>query len=98
MNGEIRWQPLRPQALCWREWDDEFVVFNDDTGSTHHLNALGGEVMLALLRHPEGIGLGDLVRDLEPGFETADNVQLSAEIEHTLAQLATLEIAASRQA
>ena len=50
MDPEIRWRPLRPQALAWREWDDEFVVFNDDTGSTHHLNALGGEVMLALLR------------------------------------------------
>jgi PqqD family protein of HPr-rel-A system len=96
MNHETRWQPLRPQALCWREWDDEFVVFNDDTGSTHHLNALGGEVMLALLRHPGGIGVVGLVRDLEPRFETAGDVQLSAEIEHTLAQLATLQIAASR--
>ena len=95
MNHEMRWQPLRPQALCWREWDDEFVVFNEDTGSTHHLNALGGEVMLALLRHPDGIGVGDLVRDLETRFETAADVELSSEIEHTLGQLATLEIAGS---
>ena len=96
MNHETRWQPLRPQALCWREWDDEFVVFNDDTGSTHHLNALGGEVMLALLRHPDGIGVGDLVRDLETRFETGGDVELSSEIDHTLRQLATLEIAGSR--
>ena len=96
MDHETRWQPLRPQALCWREWDDEFVVFNDDTGSTHHLSALGGEVMLALLRHPDGIGVDDLVRDLEPRFETDGNVELSAEIEHALSQLATLDIAASR--
>ena len=50
MDHQICWRPLRPDALCWREWDDEFVVYNDDTGSTHHLNALGGEVMLALIR------------------------------------------------
>jgi PqqD family protein of HPr-rel-A system len=98
MNRQTRWQPSRPQALCWREWDDEFVVFNDDTGSTHHLNALGGEVMLALLRHPDGIGVGDLVRDLESRFETDGDVELSSEIEHVLTQLATLEIAASRDA
>jgi len=98
MNRETRWLPLRPQALCWREWDDEFVVFNDDTGSTHHLNALGGEVMLALLRHPDGIGVSDLVQDLDSRFETAGDIQLSAEIEHTLTQLAKLEIAASREA
>ena len=98
MDCETRWQPLRPQALCWREWDDEFVVFNDDTGSTHHLNALGGEVMLALLRHPDGIAIGDLVRDLEPRFETSGDVELAAEIQHALAQLAKLEIAASRAA
>ena len=98
MDHQVRWQPLRPQAICWREWDDEFVVFNDDTGSTHHLNALGGEVMLALLRHPDGIGVDDLVRDLEPRFETTGDIVLSSEIEHTLAQLATLEIAVSRDA
>ena len=98
MNRETRWQPLRPQAISWREWDDEFVVFNDDTGSTHHLNALGGEVMLALLRHPDGIGLDDLVQDLEPRFETTGDIELATEIEHTLAQLATLEIATAREA
>jgi len=98
MNHEMCWQPLRPRALCWREWDDEFVVFNDDTGSTHHLNALGGEVMLALLRHPDGIGVGDLVRDLESRFETDGDVELSSEIEHALMQLAKLEIAASHEA
>jgi hypothetical protein len=97
MNRETRWLALRPQALCWREWDDEFVVFNDDTGSTHHLNALGGEVMLALLRHPDGIGVGDLVQDLDSRFKTAGDIQLSAEIEHTLTQLAKLEIAVSRE-
>ena len=95
MDFEIHWRPLRPQALCWREWDDEFVVFNDDTGSTHHLSALGGEVMLALLRHPDGIGVSDLTRDLEQRLETSADVELAAEIEHTLSQLATLEIAAS---
>jgi PqqD family protein of HPr-rel-A system len=98
MDHEMRWQPLRAQALCWREWDDEFVVFNDDTGSTHHLNALGGEVMLALLRHPDGVGVADLVQDLETRFETAGDVELSSEIEHALRQLATLEIAGSGDA
>ena len=95
MDREIRWRPLRPQALCWREWDDEFVVFNDDTGSTHHLNALGGEVMLALIRHQDGIDVNRLVRDLEQRIETSGDIELAAEIEHTLSQLASLEIAAS---
>ena len=54
------------------------------------------EVMLALLRHPDGIGVGDLVRDLETRFETGGDVELSSEIDHTLRQLATLEIAGSR--
>ena len=95
MDREIRWRPLRPQALCWRDWDDEFVVFNDDTGSTHHLNALGGEVILALIRHPDGVDVNGLVRDLEERFETPADVELAAEVEHTLTQLAALEIAAS---
>ena len=97
MKQDTRWQPVRPRAVCWREWDDEFVVYNDDTGSTHHLNALGGEVLLALLRHPEGIGIADLVGDIEARFETADGVSLADEIDQTLTQLAKLEIAASRE-
>jgi PqqD family protein of HPr-rel-A system len=94
MDRESRWRPLRPQALCWRDWDDEFVVFNDDTGSTHHLNALGGEVILALIRHPDGVDVNGLVRDLEQRIETSADIELAAEIEHTLSQLAALEIAA----
>ena len=30
MDHQICWRPLRPDALCWREWDDEFVVYNDE--------------------------------------------------------------------
>ena len=94
MDHQICWRPLRPDALCWREWDDEFVVYNGDTGSTHHLNALGGEVMLALIRHPDGVDMNGLVRDFEQRFETSVDIELAAEIEHTLSQLASLEIAA----
>ena len=96
MNGEASWQPVRAQALSWREWDEEFVVYNEDTGSTHHLNALGGEVLLALLQHPDGIGEATLVREVEARFERGDNVAFRAEVGHALSRLSDLEIAIQR--
>ena len=96
MKREAQWQPVRSQAICWREWDDEFVLFNDDTGSTHHLNALGGEVLLELLRNPQGIGEDALVLALEERFEPAPGVEMAAEVGRVLAQLTELEIARKR--
>lgn len=96
MDRSEVWRPLRPQAISLREWDDEFVLYNDDTGSTHHLNSLGGEVLLALLRHPEGIGADALVRDVSSRVEPPPDVVLAVEIDRALAQLADLHLAAGR--
>lgn len=98
MNRASSWHAAEPHALAWREWDDEFVVYNDATGNTHHLSALGGDVLLALLRHPSGIAMPALVRDIADRIETAGNVILAAEIERVLAELSELRLVACSSA
>jgi PqqD family protein of HPr-rel-A system len=86
---------MRPDAISWHEWDDGLVVYNDATGDTHHLSALGSEVMLALLRHPFGIDTTSLVSELSEQFEAAEGLALSVEVKLTLDSLAELQLATS---
>jgi PqqD family protein of HPr-rel-A system len=87
------WRAVAPHALAWRRWDDDVVLYNDATGSTHQLGPLGGEVMLCLLRHPAGIDVAALGRDMTTILEIPDELQLAAEIQRTLDDLAELQLA-----
>jgi len=42
------WEVLSAGALRWREWNNEFVVFNPASGLTHHLNFLAAEALSSL--------------------------------------------------
>ncbi len=49
-----------PTRLCWRRWDDSFVVFDDASGQTHQLDMLTGSALLAIEESPMSIdGLTD---------------------------------------
>ena len=88
------WRPVAPHLLAWRRWEDDVVLYNDATGSTHQLGPLGAEVMLALLRNPAGIDLAELVRDMASRIEAPDEAQLSAEVKRALDDLVELRLAA----
>lgn len=87
------WRAVAPQMLSWRQWDDDVVLYNDATGSTHQLGPLGGEVMLCLLRHPSGIDVDSLVRDMTARVEIPAELQLAAEVERALGDLVELQLA-----
>ena len=52
MGSERRWRGVPASALEWRSWDDEFVVYNDLTGSTHRLDAVAARILQELSRQP----------------------------------------------
>jgi PqqD family protein of HPr-rel-A system len=39
-------------ALCWRHFDDETVVFDDRSGDTHGLDPLAAQIFEYLLERP----------------------------------------------
>lgn len=61
--------------LVWREWGDEFLVYNTASGQTHHLNLLAGEALRSLEAKPGSVS--GAVRRLADQFEIAqDSPQL----------------------
>jgi len=88
-----RWRGAAPDALGMRVFDDELVVYNETTGSTHHLSVLGSVVMQTLLRHPDGIAFGDLVRAVGDDEGVAVDEALAHAIARALDGLAELALA-----
>jgi PqqD family protein of HPr-rel-A system len=93
MGEATVWRAYAPDALASRSWDDELVVYNDVTGSTHHLSVLGSAVMKTLLEHPSGIALGALVRVIADEAGTAGDRELRDAVERALEDLAALRLA-----
>ncbi|WP_298234152.1 HPr-rel-A system PqqD family peptide chaperone [uncultured Azohydromonas sp.] len=60
-------------TLHWRRWDDEeeMVVFDTASGSTHLLSPAAAEVLLALLEIPGPQDAAQLAQRLLPGEDGA---------------------------
>jgi len=93
-NSSDVWRPLAPHAITWRRFDDELVVYNDATGDTHYLSLLGSDVLLAVLRHPQGIAMDDLIRDIAAGVDLSEGLDLGDAVLRALSDLAALRLVA----
>ena len=49
---EERWAIADHAALTWREWDGEFVIYDDRSGQVHRLEGLAAEIFETLLAAP----------------------------------------------
>ena len=87
------WHAAPPRALAWRRFDDDVVIYNDATGSTHQLGPLAGEVMISLLQNDSGLAFTALVSDLTSRVDVASGVDVAVEVQRTLDGLAELQLA-----
>ena len=92
-NRKTFWEVRDPQALAWREWDGEIVVYSENTGSTHHLGPVGSAVLSALFRHPARVDISSLVATVGQAIEVPPDTALQPEIERALIELAELRLA-----
>lgn len=60
----MRWHTVSPESLIWRELEGELVVRNAESGSTHLLEPLAGEVFRALVEAEAGVSVSELVARL----------------------------------
>ena len=79
-------------ALVWRVWEDEFLVYNTTSGQTHHLNLLAGEALRSL--EAEAAHECELVRRLADQFGIAEESAPLQMIDHLIRELDELGLIA----
>jgi PqqD family protein of HPr-rel-A system len=87
----LHWRIIRPDALSWRCWDGDYVIFNALSGMTHTLDVTAGAVFELALRGPATADelRGRLAAFLGAGAPAA----LGGAVEETLARLDALGLA-----
>jgi PqqD family protein of HPr-rel-A system len=65
------WTVPDANALVWRIWDDEFLIYNTASGQTHHLNLLAGEALRSLAAAAASVR--ELVSRLADEFAIAED-------------------------
>jgi PqqD family protein of HPr-rel-A system len=53
-----------PGGLLWRVWDEQCVVYDDASGDTHLLGALGKDIFVTLAQTPDALSPEDIARAL----------------------------------
>ena len=86
-----RWRLRRGQLVRHRQWDDEFVVFNDLSGDCHLLDEGGFAILGCLQSAGQEITVAALARQLAEQFDDIDSTD-TALIEQTLAGLARSDL------
>lgn len=86
----MKWGLISDQALHFRSWDDEFVVYNSRSGDTHLLGSVAAQILLKLQQAPSNSAT--LAESLAPLLHADRDDDVVAQIEHILADLDTLAL------
>lgn len=92
------WRSVSRDAIVWREWDGEFVVRNERSGSSHLLDTLAGRVLQVLLRADRALGSADIASRLGEGEVVAIDADGCVAIDVVLSEFHRLGLAAPERA
>jgi PqqD family protein of HPr-rel-A system len=87
------WRTVPPDAIALREWDGEFVVRNERSGSSHLLGPLAGSVLQVLLEADDALSAGEIVARLNERPDAATDSAWCAAIDEVLAEFHRLGLA-----
>jgi len=88
----LLWRSVPIEAIAWREWDGEFVVRNERSGSSHLLAALAGRVLQALLDADRPLSSDEIRARVDPEATERRSISV-AEIDAVLAEFGRLGLA-----
>ena len=88
----LRWR-VPPDAILWHEWDGEFVVRNERSGSTHLLGPLAGSVLQVLREADAALSVADIAARLGDHLAAAPTPDQYAAIDAVLSEFKRLGLA-----
>ncbi len=78
MSSNVYWRPIGFSCLRIEEWNEEFTLYQPDSGKTHFLNQTGMQIILNLAQSPASTD--DICQNLAAQFELCLNQQFSQQI------------------
>ena len=88
-----RWRSVPIDAIALREWDGEFVVRNERTGSSHLLGPLAGHVLGILLRAGGALEATEIAARLEAAGSALETIEARDAVETVLVEFRRLGLA-----
>lgn len=88
-----RWRSVPPDVIACREWEGEFVVRNERTGSSHLLGPLAGRVLQVLLHANAALCVTDIAAQLSDELAVTDGTDRHAAIDAILSEFHRLGLA-----
>lgn len=85
MSSKVCWLSVSFSFLQIKEWNEEFTVFQPDSGKTHFLNQMGMQILSALDQAPASAD--DISRLLAEQFQLPHDQNFSQQIAKTLHHL-----------
>ena len=86
----MQWRLIDDNALQFRAWNEEFVVYNALSGDTHVLEIPAAEVLLLLQRGP--MDLSSIAQGLARKWQCELGQTFLNELEMTLSEMHTLSL------
>ena len=93
MSSAPHWRSVPVDAIAWREWNGEFVVRNERSGSTHVLGPLAGGVLRVFLEAEAALSGAEIAARLKDPPSTASDPALHAAVEEVLSEFRRLGLA-----
>ena len=85
MSSKACWQSVSFSFLQIEEWNEEFTVFQPDSGKTHFLNQMGMQIILSLDRSPASTD--DICKSLAEQFQLTHDHDFFQQVIKTLYRL-----------
>jgi PqqD family protein of HPr-rel-A system len=90
MNNAPKWRTPPYFRLHWQSWEDESVIYNSTSGSTHLLDLVAAETLKILEKEPATVP--ELVEMVASSFKIDPNDELSRHLEKLVLELEKLEL------
>lgn len=87
------WRSVAPDAIVWREWDGEYVVRNERSGSSHLLGPLAGSVLQMLLEAEGALSVQAIAAGLDDPQGATVDADRCAAIDEVLSEFHRLDLA-----
>lgn len=85
------WCAFPDREILVRQWDDELVIYDHQSGDTHLLESLASEIFLHLTAEP--ISTGAIVDHIADRFDLESDDDLFSEVVSILDNLVSLGMA-----